>query len=94
MAHQKCNSAKADHLAAADFLAAWAERNTQYGSELSDAFGQRGVLHDLPTSVRIANWAYQQTFDANGLTWEWDNDMVSLAPAWKRPLLRLLETSG
>ena len=94
VAHQRCNSAKADHLAAADFLAAWAERNIQYGSELSDAFGQRGVLHDLPTSVRIANWAYQQTFDANGLTWERSDDMVPLSPDWKQPILRLLEISS
>ena len=84
VAHQKCNSAKADHLAAADYLAAWVERNIQYGSGLGNAFNQRGVLHDLPTSVRIANWAYQQTFDANGLTWESGNDMVPLAPDWDR----------
>jgi 5-methylcytosine-specific restriction endonuclease McrA len=91
VAHQKCNSAKADHLAAADFLDAWAERNIHLGNTLSGAFDQRGVLHDLPTSARIANWAYQQTFDANGLTWERNNDMVPLPPDWERPILRLLE---
>jgi hypothetical protein len=91
VAHQKCNSAKADHLAATDFLAAWAERNMQYSSELSDAFDQRSVLHNLPTSVRIANWAYQQTFDANGLTWAKRNDMVPLSQDWKQPILRLLD---
>ena len=77
VAHQRCNSAKADHLAAADYLGAWAERNQQHREQLAAQFSQRGVLHDLPTSVRIANWAYQQTFDAGGLTWARKEDMVA-----------------
>jgi hypothetical protein len=59
---------------------------------LSDAFDRQSVLHDLPTSTRIANWVYQQTFDANDLTWERSNDMVLLSPDWKQPILRLLGT--
>ena len=94
VAHEKCNSAKADHLAAADFLAAWAQRNCQHRSQMADAFSTRGVLHDLPTSVRIANWAYQQTFDAGGLTWVTNEHMVPLPPNWQQPMLQLLELSN
>lgn len=90
VAHQGCNSAKADHLAAADYLAGWADRNTKHRDELADRFDQRGVLHDLPTSVRIASWAYRQAFDARGLTWVSSGEMVSLPADWQQPLMPML----
>ena len=93
LAHASCNSAKADHLAAANYLAAWAERNAQHQVYLEDEFTQHGVLHDLPTSVRIANWAYQQTFDAGGLTWLKQDDLVPLPINWQQPILPLLRLS-
>ncbi len=94
VAHQTCNSAKADHLAAADYLAAWADRNKQHHEQLADEFNERSVLHDLPTSVRIANWAYQTTFEADGLTWARKDDMVALSANWQLPLAQLLESSN
>jgi len=93
LAHASCNSAKADHLAAADYLAAWAERNAQHQVYLEDEFTQRGVLHDLPTSVRIAHWAYQQTFDVRGLTWLRKDDLIPLPINWQQPILPLLGLS-
>jgi hypothetical protein len=93
LAHASCNSAKADHLAAADYLLAWAERSAQHRVSLAEEFTRRGVLHDLPTSVRIANWAYQQTFDVGGLTWRRPNDLVPLPVNWQQPLLTLPEFS-
>ncbi len=92
LAHQNCNSAKADHLAASEYLTAWAERNQRHREQLEVEFGQRGILHDLPTSVRIANWAYQQAFDVGGLTWTWNKDMVTLPGDWQKPLENLLAT--
>ena len=92
IAHQSCNSSKADHLAAADFLAAWADRNKQHREQLAAQFSKRGVIHDLQTSVRIANWAYRQTFDADGLTWAKKEDMVPLPVDWWQPLKELLTT--
>lgn len=91
LAHAGCNSAKADHLAAADYLEAWIERNVQFQTYLADEFTRYGVLHDLPTSVHIANWAYQQTFNAGGLTWRRSDELVPLPINWQRPLLTLLE---
>ena len=92
VAHQSCNSAKADHLAAAEFLAAWVERNTGHREQLTEDFDRRGVLHDLPTSVRIAGWAYQQTFEAGGLTWAKKEEMVNLPAEWRRPLAQMSES--
>ena len=90
VAHQSCNLAKADHLAAAKFLNAWVERNVHYRAHLADAFSQHGVLHDLSASIRIVNWAYQKTFDAGGLTWVGKQSMVPLPVNWQRPILALL----
>ena len=83
IAHQSCNSAKADHLAAADYLAAWADRNHQHREQLAAEFRRRGVPHDLPTSVHITNWAYETTYEAGGLTWARKNDMITLPADWQ-----------
>lgn len=90
LADQSCNSGKADHLAAGEFLAAWADRNRQHGDQLAAEFSERGVPHDLRTSVRIVNWAYQTTFDAGGLTWATKQKMIPLPTDWRRPLAPLL----
>jgi 5-methylcytosine-specific restriction endonuclease McrA len=82
LAHASCNAAQADHLAAAHYLAAWAERNARHQGYLEEAFTHYGVLHDLPTSVRIVHWAYQQTFDAGGLTWLRRVDLIPLPIHW------------
>lgn len=89
VAHQSCNLAKADHLAAAEFLEAWADRNTAYRQQLAEEFDQHGILHDLPTSVRIADWVYKQTFESGGLTWA-NAEMVTLPVNWRGPLHELL----
>jgi 5-methylcytosine-specific restriction endonuclease McrA len=92
LAHESCNRAKADHLAAADYLAAWAERNARHRVHLAEAFTQHGVRHDLYTSLRIAEWAYQQAFAVGGLTWQRKEELVPLPEDWQQPLLRLRET--
>ena len=53
-------------LASADYLSAWAERNIQHRDQLVSESDAHSVLHDLPTSARIASWAYQQTFMPEG----------------------------
>ncbi len=86
VAHQTCNSAKADHLAAAEFLLAWAERNVGHREQLAAEFDSHGVLHDLPTSMRIAGWAYQQTFEVGGLAWVKKEEMVPMPADWRAAL--------
>jgi hypothetical protein len=89
VAHQTCNSAKADHLAATEYLTAWAARNLTHRAQLDEEFDRRGMLHDLPTSVRIVGWAYQQTFRVGGVTWAKSEEMVPLGTDWRRPLAQM-----
>ena len=90
LAHDTCNSAKADHLAAGEYLAKWAERNRSCASALSDGFARRQVLHDLPTSVRVARWAYGQASAVGGLTWLRGGDLIPLGAGWELPLMDMV----
>ena len=94
LAHDKCNLAKADHIAAARHLDVWVERNDRCSAELASAFQDRGVQHDLPTTLRIADWTYSQIAMANGLTWEKGRTMVPLSGEWERELRELIERAA
>ena len=83
LAHASCNGAKCDHLAAAEFLAAWAERNLKHRADLGRAFDDHGVLHHLPTSVSITVWAYQQLFEVGGSTWVRRDVLQPLLGQWR-----------
>ena len=61
---QKCNSEKADHLAAAEHLSKWAERNTRFGSQLEDETDGIEIAHDSSASTGIARWAYENAVAA------------------------------
>jgi hypothetical protein len=67
LADSRCNGKKRDRLPACP--PAWTERNAQYGAQLGDALGQHGIVGELATSNRVAQWAYAQTEAAHGLTW-------------------------
>jgi 5-methylcytosine-specific restriction endonuclease McrA len=90
LAHKGCNTDKADHLAAADFLEAWVDRNLHHAGFLAERFGEHGVLYDLGTSCRVATWAYRQTYTAGGLTWRKKDEMSPLPASWQDPLVRML----
>lgn len=53
-------------------------------------FNRGGIVHDLPTSARIVNWAYSQTFDCHGLTWVRMDKLQALPADWNRTVMRLL----
>ena len=69
LAHAGCNNSKSDYLAAVDHLGAWQERNRVHCEELVARFTAAEVISDLPASVRIAKWAYEQTEQAGGQVW-------------------------
>ena len=94
LAHDTCNAAKSDHIAAAGHLDAWVERNDRCGTELASAFHDRGVPHDLPTTLRITDWTYTQIAMADGLTWEKGRMMVPLSGDWERELRELIEKAA
>ena len=90
LAHEKCNSAKADHIAAAIHLDRWCERNAQSASQMDAAFDEQGFVHQLPTSLRIAEWAYRQVELAKGLTWQKGRTMIELPGSWNGRLESLM----
>ena len=60
LAHDKCNNAKSDYLAAEQHLAAWAERNSVHRSALESQLQAAALPCDWSASIRIARWVYQQ----------------------------------
>ena len=69
LSHPGCNNAKSDHLAAEEHLAAWIERNRIHAAEIDARLAEAALPHDFAASVRIAEWAYEQTEQANGQVW-------------------------
>ena len=87
LADSRCNNQKRDRLPASDHLAAWAERNAQFGAEITTELERRGVIAELASSNRVTRWAYSQTEAAGGLTWLRADEMVPLPATW-RELIR------
>ena len=83
VAHRSCNLAKADHLAAAEFLDKWVQRNRDRSDVLCEAFDLSGIIHDRTVSSRVAQWAYGLVEGAGGLTWVRGNDLTRLPRGWR-----------
>jgi hypothetical protein len=90
LAHGSCNGKKSDRLACSGHLDRWVERLQFHAAELTKRFDGSGIVHDLRSSLRIANWAYTQTFDCQGLTWLRGDELLPLQPEWNRSLARVL----
>ncbi len=80
---------KSDHIASAEYLEKWVERNLNLRDSLREAIAMRGVLNDLPTSARVAQWIYSTTASFNGRTWR-HSEMVPLDGRWQSTIDRLL----
>jgi hypothetical protein len=89
LAHRTCNARKADRLAAIGHLSRWCDRNGKYGDELSVAFRERNVIHDLDVSWRVTSWAYEQAQRAGALVWVEGGDLIVLTPDWRDLVPRL-----
>lgn len=83
VAHNGCNLAKSDHLAARPHLERWAERNSQRGYDLGAMAQETGVPASLDTSVRITRWAYGQVAERRGQVWEAGRTLVELGEGWE-----------
>lgn len=84
LAHDKCNNAKSDLLAAENHLMAWVERNREHQSQLQDRLISAALPCDLSASNQIAKWVYQQTEKANGQVWVEEKVLRHLDPQWGR----------
>ena len=86
ISHPQCNNSKSDYLAAEDHLANWMERIRTQGSRLASLLGQAELPHDLPASIRIAHWAYEQTEKSQGQVWVAKKVFRHLGPGWRELL--------
>lgn len=86
LAHNHCNNAKSDYLAAEKHLAAWAERNRLHQVELQSRFQEAALPCDLSASIQVARWVYQQTEKANGQLWVMEKALQHLGPDWPQCL--------
>jgi hypothetical protein len=82
LAHDKCNNAKSDFVAAENHLAAWAERNRDHQAELHERLAAAALPCDLLAAEQIARWIYEQTEKANGQVWVQDKLLRHLGPDW------------
>jgi len=76
-------------MAAREHLHAWVERNARYAAELVSEFDRNAILHNLPTTMHVTEWAYAQTEFARGLTWLRKNELIPLAAEWRADLRKL-----
>jgi len=84
LAHDRCNNAKSDHLAAQDHLAAWIERYREHQVELQAQLVEAALPSDLTATVQVAKWVYQQTEKANGQVWMMEKILRHLGGDWSR----------
>ena len=83
LSHSQCNNSKSDHLAAEEHLAAWTERAKAHGDRLDELLTRAELPHDLPASIRIAQWAYEQTEKSQGQVWVEKKLLRHLGPGWR-----------
>ena len=82
LAHDKCNNAKSDFLAAENHLSAWMERNKVHQAELQSRLVEAELPCDVTATLQIAKWVYQQTEKANGQVWVMEKVLKHLGPVW------------
>jgi hypothetical protein len=84
LAHDRCNNAKSDFLAAENHLAAWIERNKEHRVELHERLVEAGLSCDATASIQIAKWVYQQAEMANGQVWVMEKVLKHLGSNWAK----------
>jgi hypothetical protein len=85
LAHARpCNAKKSDRIASIEHLNSWVKRNADHGNTLAAEYDRERIIHDLPTSSRVARWAYSQIESSGGLTWLRNEELVRLKPGWEK----------
>lgn len=78
-----CNNAKRDMLADTRHLERWVRRNEDQGLDLKQRFDEKLLAHDLPGSIMITKWAYQQAENAGSGVWLREKEMRCLGRGWR-----------
>jgi 5-methylcytosine-specific restriction endonuclease McrA len=84
LAHNHCNNAKSDYLAAENHLSAWTQRNLEHQVELRTRLLEAALPCDLTATVQIAKWVYQQTENVNGQVWVMEKVLRRLSADWPK----------
>jgi HNH endonuclease len=82
LAHNSCNSAKAEHLAALVHLDRWVERNRLESQQLRDRFDSQNITHNAETSKRIARWAYSIALETRAMAWLLRSEFEPIAQSY------------
>jgi hypothetical protein len=82
LAHDSCNGAKSDNVAAEEHLEAWMNRNDRQERALAQFLSEKRLPHDRSRSLRITEWAYVQTAVTNGLVWVRGGELRHLRTDW------------
>jgi len=82
LAHDQCNSAKTDHLAAEPHLETWCDRNRLHGGELAERLTAAGLPCDAAATEQIAKWVYGLAERAGGQVWLTGKVLKRLDPRW------------
>lgn len=82
LADERCNGRKSDLLAAEAHLERWVKRNRDGPVGLAGLFDERGVLHDLGATERVARWAYGQVDRVGGQVWVREGELERLTGRW------------
>jgi hypothetical protein len=94
LAHSSCNLNKSDHLAASAHLEKWVDRNASHDPALRAAGKAAGLLCDLPTSLRVARWAYARAESQGTPAWLQADTLEPLKREWGKALEELLKKLG
>jgi HNH endonuclease len=89
LAHGSCNEQKSDRIAAIPHLERWVTFVQENQSNLVDIFVRCGLPNNVHVCAQIADWAYNQTHQINGLTWLRRNELEKLPTSWNISLAPL-----
>ena len=86
LASPKANASKRDHLAAAEYLERWCERNETYSDQLNGIARAAGLEGGAGGLARVASWAYGSHEGIGGLVWHASHGLIELDPSWRKIL--------
>jgi hypothetical protein len=86
LAHRSCNHAKRDMLAAERHLERWLARNDRHGDILLTAGEQAGLIADLPGTLSVTSWAYEDCERIGASVWLEGSSVERLGAAWRELL--------
>ena len=84
LAHDACNGAKSNVLAAYDHLERWTARNLDHAKTLDSEFAAKRLFHDLHASQAITRWAYTIAEQSRSKVWQRGKHLVDLDERWLR----------